>query len=140
MSFLFIDDGQTRKARINAVAGMHGQLDFEYRPMLPADVEDLEGRIGTLANRGDHRGASTLAANVFGERLVAWNVRKRDGSEVKPCAAAMSRLPVSLFTKLKSVVEGGRATDTRDDWSPQEWAEYSETGGSVNLETERKNS
>lgn len=140
MSFVFIEDGYTRRARINAVAGLHGRLDFAFRPMLPRDCEDLEARITTLMNRGDNKGASNLVASVLENHITEWDVRLRDKSVAKISADSLARLMPGLFTKMKLIVQGAKATDTREDWSAEEWQEYAETGGSIGLESSRKNS
>lgn len=138
--YVYIEDGYTRRARISAIAGLHGQLDFEYRPMLPAEVEELEGRISTLVARGDHRAASNMVAAAIAEKLTEWDVKLRKSREAVPInSQAVARLPVGLFTKLKLVIQGGRASDPRDDWSADEWEEYRSTGGSIDLGAERKN-
>ncbi len=132
MSSLFIeDDGYSRRVRVAPVAGVHGELLFTMRPMLPAQVEDFEGKLDAMVRRGDHTSASKMAAARVADHITEWEVRTRKGDPVKVSAENVGRLVPNLFGKVKLIVEGARATDPRDDWSEDEREEYLATCGAA---------
>lgn len=111
---ILINDGHTRKGRINAVAGLHEQLDFEFRPMLAADVEAFEG----LLENKKPRQVVELIAGMVARQLVSWS------EDVDPRKVEhVLRLPHPVLLRLRRIVQGTHASDPVDTLTSDEKAE-----------------
>lgn len=96
----FIDDGYSEQGHIAALAGVHGPLDFVYRPMIHADKEAYY----ELAKRP---GVSPTAAIA---ESVAAHVRQ--WSLARPIAVEqVVRLRPRLLERLFYIVMGEIASD-----------------------------
>ncbi len=111
---VLINDGHTRKGRINAVTGLHEQLDFEFRPMLAADVEAFEG----LLENKKPRQVVELIAGMVSRQLVSW-------SEEVDCKKVENvlRLPHPVLLRLRRIVQGTHPSDAVDNLSQDEKVE-----------------
>lgn len=105
-----IRDGQTRKGRIEAVAGLHERLDFEWRPMLAADVEAFES---TLEKAKARRVVELIAAMVA-RQLVSWSESEKISAET------VLRLPHPVLLRLRGIVAGTRPSDPIDNPTSEE--------------------
>ena len=112
---LLINDGHTRKGRINAVPGLHGQLDFEFRPMLAADVEAFEAMLDK-AKAG--RAQVELIAALVAKQLVSWSEPENPKEQ-----ASILRLPHPVLLRLRYIVQGLRPSDLTEVDTQEEVAE-----------------
>lgn len=102
----FIDDGYTERGRIDAEDGIHGQLDFEYRPMIPT----VQGR---LLEKKDAEGFVDACAKVLVRdgHLKSWSLKDSKGEPVPLTESNVKRVKPRLFDKLWTVIAGLRPSD-----------------------------
>lgn len=117
-------DGQTIKARINPVDGLHGGLLFERRPMLAAEVEETEAQIA----KATPRQAAEITAMVITTKLVSWSEVDDKGSPLPINAKNVGGLPYQLLVRTYRIIAGLAPSDVhRDDLEmtgPDEAAAY----------------
>ncbi len=104
----FIDDGYTENGHIDAEAGIHGPLDFEYRPMVP----QVQAR--TLAKKDGDEFINAMSKELAGEKdalVKSWSLMNSKKESVPVTEANIKRLRPRLYDKLWQVVAGVRASD-----------------------------
>lgn len=149
----FIPDGYTRKGFIKAIPGLHGEVRFSYRPMLPGQRDSTRNAI----NRERGEKASTLQAAAIAGHLTSWDcVYPEDGPDenlrgkIVPISVENVRhLIPSLFDRLFVIIGGMDASDPEPEAAPAEQKEYAdlllqaaESGGApgdVALAVQQKN-
>lgn len=104
MDMVFIDDGYTQDGYIAEVAGIHGPLEFTFRPMLVETRDKLDR--GFLQGSADSHKA---AREEIARRLVKWSLDKEHS------AANIGRLRPPVFDKLYAIVSGRIASDLKSD-------------------------
>ena len=62
-------DGQSRKACVEAVKGIHEGLAFTYRPMLGEEVEHVQNLVAKQEPKTGYR----LVCQELAERIVEWS-------------------------------------------------------------------
>lgn len=119
-NYTHIRDGFTRTSFIKEVPGLHGELRFSYRPMLPEERNALRRVIGEAA--GD-KGNMLLQAALT-KHLVDWNATDDQGDAVKISQDGVRRLPPALYDRLYLIVSGIDASDPLPDATEEEESEY----------------
>ncbi|TWT34691.1 hypothetical protein [Blastopirellula retiformator] len=96
----FIDDGYFETGHIAAQTGLHGALDFVYRPMIHADKEAYY----ELAKRPDVSPTTAIVTFVT-RHLHEWSLARSIE------AAQVERLRPQLLEKLLHIVMGDLASE-----------------------------
>lgn len=113
----YIDDGYSEQGFIAADEGIHGPLEFEFRPVLPAQRDRVEQYLNLNPPNPDafHEAVGKALAGGGKEpaRLLKWNLTDRGGQVVAITAANMAKLKPHLFNRLWLVVSGRLASDKR---------------------------
>lgn len=126
----FIDDGYNEEGYIAAEEGIHGPLEFTFRPAVPK----LADRITALLVSEKWEAfwdAAVKALSRDPKLLQSWNVTDAAGREMPITEANVLRLKPRLAHKLWAIVSGGRASDKRPDGGP--------SSGKIDLEGDAKN-
>lgn len=109
-----IRDGFTQRGYVKAVEGLHGELKFNFRPMLPEEVEELEA----LRDTANQNNASKIRSKIgeeLAKRLTSWSVQFEDKpAEISPLNVRSLR--TSLQTKVYNIVAGFAPTDIDPSW------------------------
>lgn len=113
-------DGQNRSASIRAVPNLHDALSFRYRPLMPEEVEELEGAVAETKNR--KQSIAILAAAIAG-KIVDWSEVDADGKSIPVSADAIRHLLYPVFNKLYRIVAGLQPGD-EPAGNPEERSEY----------------
>jgi hypothetical protein len=100
--FTYIPDGYNLRAKIAEVPGLHGPIEFYYRPMLRNERIELTTKVARAA---DPVFQAKAEADDLVARIIRWDV------PVPVSLAGLDRLPVPLQEKMLSVVWGARAAD-----------------------------
>lgn len=112
-----IDDGYTEQGYIAPVEGLHGALEFTFRPILPARRDAVA--------RNDGEGFVTAAAKELAKAIKSWSASA--GGKALPVTEHNIRsAKPRLFDRLWLVVAGYQPSDAKD-------------AGIVNLEADAKN-
>ena len=113
----FIDDGYTSDGYIAADEGVHGPLEFTYRPILPGQRDKVNQylRRDPANYEAFHEAARKALAGTKDTpaRLVSWSLKDRSDQPVPITEANVGRIRPRLFDKLWLVVIGELASDKR---------------------------
>ncbi|MCI0358641.1 MAG: hypothetical protein L0211_09165 [Planctomycetaceae bacterium] len=127
----FIDDGYTEQGFIAAVDGVHGPLEFEFRPALVKTADKITGMI--QGERVDWERFADAAAKALARDpglLKGWSLKDSKGNAVQITEPNLLRVRNQLFHKLWMIVAGQVPSERRsDDTQPPQ----------VNLEADEKN-
>lgn len=113
-----IRDGYTQKGFIEAVEGLHEAVQFEYRPMLPEQVELTEAEVNKLG--ADPRKAVRLVAAQVSQHLIGWDQKESGGSEAPVDFETVRRLRYQVLNKLYKIIAGLIASDPLPGATKQE--------------------
>lgn len=103
-----IDDGYTKAGYIKESANHHDSLSFEFRPMLPSEVESVEQAI----SKEQHPEAGVnIMAVALADHLVEWSELVKDGGKRPINWEAVSRLQYAILNRLYRIVTGIEASD-----------------------------
>lgn len=105
----FIDDGYTEDFYIAAVPGLHGALAGQRRPLLAREVSQAIHQCQQHEDNPEQ--VDVLCARTIADKLVAWDLRDRQGRDVSISEANVLRMRSSLMNKLWGIVLGTRASD-----------------------------
>ena len=111
----FIEDGYSETGFIAAVDGVHGALEFEFRPALFKLADRITGLI--QGERADWQRFADEAAKALGQDpklLQSWTLKDSKGNPVQITAANCLRVKNQLFHKLWLIVAGQLPSDPRD--------------------------
>lgn len=100
-----IRDGFTQTGYIRENPGLHGELRFSYRPMLPEAVDDIEAHRRVKKGSDDTK----LVIAAISERLVS--LQQDDGTDLEATAENVRRLRYSLLYRVYNIIAGIEATD-----------------------------
>ena len=104
----FIDDGYTEKGHIDAETGIHGPLDFEYRPM----IVSVQGRLLEKKGSDDFTEACCkLLGSAKDGHLKDWSLVNSKKEKVAITPDNLKRVRPRLFDKLWQIIAGLRASD-----------------------------
>lgn len=121
----YIPDGCTDEGYIKEDRGLHGALEFSYRPMLP---EEQSGIANIIAKQDGKRAVRTQS-EAIARKLISWGLT-HEGKEIPITADAIRRLRPMLFSRLYLVVAGLRPSDAR----PGEGEDSDESDGEQTLD------
>ena len=135
----FISDGYTEPGYIAAVDGMHGELRFTYRPMLPEEVDQIQAVLDQENVARSHE----AIRGVLVRQVKTW-------SDALPVTAdSLRTIRPALWNRLYLIVSGRQPSDPDPTATPEqrsEWVanvlEAGKTGqvGTVRAERDAKNS
>jgi hypothetical protein len=122
----FIPDGYDKEPGfIRAVAGVHKELRFTYRPCLPEEQSELLSHAKAETDAAfDRRCAAFVSA-----RLRTWSLVDR--TKTPPVAVEVTtknvlRLRTHVFRRLYEVITGLGITDIDPDWSEEKQIEVAD--------------
>jgi hypothetical protein len=119
----FFRDGYTRRARINAAPGLHGELNFSYRPLLVDQRDDITKLV--LDKRQTTKQVYDAMSSMMAGQITQWDASaERDGEEVAINAANVRRLPPALFDRVFDVICGAKPHDLPDEPTPDEVSDF----------------
>jgi hypothetical protein len=111
------DDGYTEPGYIAAIPGLHGPLQFKFRPTLVADQPRWAR--GSESNVSDAVW-DQQCAGLMAERIVSWSLVSPKGEPVPICASSLLRLKPKIFTKLFGILLGVNPSDIDPKWDNQQ--------------------
>ena len=123
----FIDDGYTQAGFIAAREGMHDDLRFTYRPMLPEEVDKVQA----VLEREDVAASHAAIRGVLLEKLKSWS------DELPVTADSLRRLRPALWNRLYLIAAGRQPSDPDPKATPDErdeWLQDVMESGKVVLE------
>lgn len=140
MSRNLINDGYTKTGYIEESEGLHESLRFEFRPMLPEEVEDSDAKIQKLGPRDSIR----LIAALCASKVVEWSEVDDKGSMVEITPGTVGRLPYTVLGRMHRIVAGVGASDPlphddQTDEEPDILRIVEGINGQAELEADRKN-
>lgn len=105
-----IRDGFTQEAYIAERPGLHGELRFSYRPMLPESVDDIEAHRSTKKGSEDTK----LVAAAVADRIV--RLEDGVGTEIEPTVESVRRLRYGILYKVYNIIAGFEPSDLDPRW------------------------
>jgi hypothetical protein len=112
----FLEDGYTERGYIAAADGLHGPLEFEYRPALGKLSDRIAALIqGERPNWDAYWDAMSKALASEPKLLLTWSLKNSKDEDVPITAANVQRCKQAH--KLWSIVCGMRPSDSRPDGS-----------------------
>lgn len=113
----YIDDGYEEQGYIAADEGVHGPLEFTYRPILPGQRD----RVNQFIRRDPanyeafHEAARKALAGTKDApaRLLTWSLTDRGGQPVAITEVHVGRIKPRLFDKLWLILIGELASDRK---------------------------
>lgn len=116
-SLSYIPDGMTLDGYIAADPGVHGELHFSYRPLLPRHYRALQEQMDKL--KSDK--ATELIATVMASQIVSWSLtHPMNGKPIEVTPAECERMQNTLFTRVYLVLAGVRASDAVPEAKPEQ--------------------
>lgn len=119
MSCDFIEDGYSQPGYIAAEPnGLHGPLEFEFRPALGKLADKITGMI--QGENPSYEGFWDAVAKALGtdpRLLQSWSLKDSKGNAVQITAANIQRVNQLIVHKLWMIVSGHRPSDPRPDGS-----------------------
>lgn len=113
----YIPDGYTLKGFIAQQPGLHGALNFTYRPMLQKDRVLVIEKIRTCPIEK----SEDEVARVVAARVKTWDLTHPEtGAAIEISSDAALHLQSTLLTRLWNILIGDKPTDINPDWAPQE--------------------
>lgn len=104
-----IEDGYTADGYIAEIPGLHGSMDFKYRPMLPETRDRCQRAMVDVA-KGHKESREQIKRH-----LVEWDVKRGDGTDAPITVEMVGRLQPLLQDKLYSIVAGNMPSDPRPE-------------------------
>jgi len=123
MSRNIINDGYTTEGYIEAAEGLHDELSFRYRPMLPEDVEATDAEVN---RRTDSKKTVHLFVAQVQRHLVDWSEVDDKGTAVPITFENVRRLGYVPFNRLYMIISGQQATDLRPGATDKEGKNYAD--------------
>lgn len=114
----YIEDGYTQPGYIAAAEGLHGPLEFEFRPALGKLADKITSLI--QGDRPDYEAFWNAVAKALGSEprlLQSWSLKDSKGQAVPINEAAIQRVRQLMVHKLWMIVSGHRPSDPRPDGS-----------------------
>lgn len=113
----YIRDGFVQPGYLEEIEGLHGEIRFSYKPMIPEKADEIDRQVKALRERGEPSKASRLESKTIADQLTDWDLK------VAPSESACRRLRNPLLrTKLYLIVIGARPSDVDPDWMPSDEA------------------
>ena len=105
-----IEDGFTQDGFVQSVEGLHGEMRFRFRPMLPEDVEVLEVMREREGER-DPKAVRVKLAKEMAARITAWDQMLKSNAPAPVSETVIRRLKPALQAKMYNIIAGIRPTD-----------------------------
>lgn len=109
MSRNLIRDNFTRQGYIEAAEGLHDELRFTYRPMLPEELELVE--LFRAQNGLDVKKTMRRMREEVAERLKSWSEVDEKNDTIPITVDSLKLLPPKVWEKLWLIVTGQRSVD-----------------------------
>jgi hypothetical protein len=103
-----IRDGFTQRAYIAEDERLHGELRFNYRPMLPEEVGTMDNFMAQYIREPVK--VNCKICQVCAEKIIDWS-EELDGKPLAISENSLRRLRPQLLTKLYNVISGSRPSD-----------------------------
>lgn len=106
----FINDGYTESAYLRPIDRLHGEVRFQFRPMLVEERALVFEKSGQVKQDDYERRSASLIV----KKLVSWSLTVPDNGEDKPLpitAINFLRLKPAIYTRITAIVLG---LDTSD--------------------------
>lgn len=111
----YLTDGYTEKGFIAEVVGLHGDLRFEYRPLLVSQ----EAALYELAQASNQAEFQEAVGKLLVRQLVSWSLKDNKGTPIQITEANVMRLRPRLFNRLFSIVRGTEPTELDPVWKTE---------------------
>lgn len=113
-------DGYTRRVLLKGKPGLHGDAEFQIRPLLVEERDELSN----IVQKNQPRVFNLAIRNMMAKQVVGWNATDAEGLPVPLTPANFGRMPPSLYDRLYWVLIGRDAGDLADDASETEQSDY----------------
>ncbi|MBE3132931.1 MAG: hypothetical protein IMZ55_05620 [Acidobacteria bacterium] len=110
------DDGYTENGYIEAIAGLHAEMRFRYRPLLAEQRGQIMRQLEGLKEEEQ----VVRIAPILARQLQEWDLRLPDGSPVAIRESSVRRLRPAVFYRLWGIVTGTVPSDLDPRWSDDE--------------------
>lgn len=107
-----IRDGFTQPGYIAEQQGLHGELRFAYRPMLPETLDNIEAHRRTKKGSDDTK----VVIAAVAERLVSWNSCGSDGVADDITVENVRKLRWALLFRVYNIIAGSEPSDLDPNW------------------------
>ncbi len=112
----------TQDGFIAASPGLHGELQFTYRPFLMEDRARYMVQVEKLPLAQQYG----KAAAELGKRLASWSLENPDGTPLKITTDNVRRVKPALLDRLWLIVLGIEASDIDPQWDTEQTEEHVE--------------
>ncbi len=112
-----MDDGYTKSGYIARPDGfdadLHEGLDFQFRPMLVQETEELVHAMNRLVVSGEPVKATLLEALNLSKRIVSWSEVDKNGKPREITLDSVRSLPPTLYRRVRNIIAGVAGSDPR---------------------------
>lgn len=105
----YVTDDCQERGYIAEVPGIHGSIEFEYRPLLP---EEQRG-IADAAEKMNAKASTKIMADAMERKILSWDMVDERGAELPVTSEIIRRLKPSLFSRMYLVISSMRASDPK---------------------------
>lgn len=135
---VFIPDGYTVTRKIRAQRGLHGSLEFAFRPLVAEQRDEFRQQF-----RGaDSNKMNAALRNLLSRQIVSWDVKDPKTGAALPIAEdTIRRLHPKLYDAMYFVICGDEPGDLPENATEREKSDFLreiENGGNAG-ETAQKN-
>jgi hypothetical protein len=113
---VYIPDGYTKRGYVAAIEGLHGAVDFTYRPV---QFEQFIAHRDAYLAPANPKTRHMVPPASLNEYVKTWDVTDpNSGAEVPIAAKSFARLPPPVMEKMFWIVLGTQPSDPRPDELP----------------------
>jgi hypothetical protein len=116
----YIDDGYEEDGYLAEEKGLHRELSFRFRPLLP---EQRDGIDQVTIREGAVKGCRAIAA-ALAKQIKGWSLKDGKGGDVAINPGNVARIRPRLFDKLWAVVSGRLPSDPKPDATADDCGDY----------------
>lgn len=113
-------DGYTRKVKLKGERGLYGDAEFELRPMLVEDRDELTD----FVSKNPPKKFNPVIRAKMAAHVVAWNATDQAGLAVPITPDAFRKMPPRLYDRLYWVLIGREAGDFDSEATDEEQDDY----------------
>lgn len=114
---VYIPDGYTKRGYVAAIEGLHGAVEFTYRPVV---FEQFIAHRDAYIAPANPKARHMVPPATLHECVKTWNVTDpTTGAEIPVAAKAFARLPPPVMEKMFWIVLGTQPSDPRPDEPPK---------------------
>lgn len=99
--YTYLPDGYNLHAKIFAVDGLHGAMEFTFRPMFRVDHIVYGNRKSRTA---DPLKQAQIEADEITSRIVDWNLASLKGEDLPIESSVFMRIPTALAEKIMLII------------------------------------